>query len=109
MKINDYLKGIIFFEFHFIMTSPYNELLALPHKTNQATKRVHTKRVLDNITFIFIQVRLFSSELPAGYGSLPNAILANGSRDEESYLPGSSPIESKRLRFGLPGVLGVVL
>ena len=65
--------------------------------------------MLDNITFIFIQVRLFSSELPAGYGSLPNAILANGSRDEESYLPGSSPIESKRLRLGLPGILGVVL
>ena len=63
----------------------------------------------DIITFIFIQVRLLSLELPAGYGSLPNAILANGSRDEESYLPGSSPIESKRLRFGLPGVLGVVL
>ena len=88
MKINDCLKGIIFFEFHFIMTSPYN---------------------LRNITFIFIQVRLLSSDLPAGYGSLPNAILANGSRDEESYLPGSSPIESKRLRLGLLGILGVVL
>ena len=93
MKINDCLKGIIFFEFHFIMTSPYNAR--------------NTKRVLDIITFIFIQVRLLSSELPAGYGSLPNAILANGSCDEESYLPGSSPIESKRLR--LPGILGVVL
>ena len=79
MKINDCLEGIIFFEFHFIMTSPYNGLLGI-------------------ITFIFIQVRLLSSELPAGYGSLPNAILANGSRDEESSLPGSSPIESKRLR-----------
>ena len=90
MKINDCLKGIIFFEFHFIMTSPYNLRK-------------------DIITFIFIQVRLLSSDLPAGYGSLPNAILANGSRDEESYLPGSSPIESKRLRLGLPGILGVVL